>query len=264
MGASSWACELAGCSRWAGRRAPLAISPGSGAPFVSRQLIQRLVTSNPSPAYVERIAKVFNNDGKGVKGNLKAVVRALLLDRDATNVSTIASAGKLREPMLRFIAWARAWNARSPTDAWNIGNTSDPSTKLGQSPLRSPSVFNFFRPGYVPPNSAIASAKLVAPEFQITNESSVVGYVNYMQRAVSRGVGEVVADYSTLMPLADNSTQLIDEIALQLAARLSSATLTVLRNAVNSMPAGTDAARLNRIYAALTLVLAAPEFLVLK
>ena len=103
---------------------------------------------------------------------------------------------------MRFAGWARAFGATSPCGAWAIGDTSDPATRLGQSPLRSPSVFNFFRPGYVPPNSAIAAAGLVAPEFQITNESSVVGYVNYMQRAVSATAsGDVKADYTRLLAL---------------------------------------------------------------
>lgn len=240
------------------------------APFISRQLIQKLVTSNPSPAYVTRVATVFNNDGAGVRGNLKAVIRALLLDAEARTPSATAGSsapafGKLREPMLRFAAWARAYGAASASDAWGIGDTSDPASRLGQSPLRSPSVFNFFRPGYVPPNSAIAAASLVAPEFQITNESSVVGYVNYMQRAVSKGIGDVKADYSSLLPLADNAQSLLDEINLVLAAgQIGSDNLSLMRGAVNAMPSGTDARRYNRIYAALTLVLAAPEFIVQK
>ncbi len=240
-------------------------------PFISRQLIQKLVTSNPSPAYVARVASVFNNDGAGVRGNLMAVIKALLLDSEARNnsrsvdASTTATFGKLREPIMRFIGWARAFNASSPSDAWNIGNTSDPATRLGQSPLRSPSVFNFFRPGYVPPNSAIADAAMVAPEFQITNESSVVGYVNFMQRVVSKGIGDVTGDYSSLLPLADNGQSLLNELNIVLAAgQISSNNLTLLRGAIDSMPAGRDNARYNRIHAALTLVLAAPEFIVQK
>jgi len=237
-------------------------------PFVSRQLIQRLVASNPSPAYVSRVAAVFNNNGSGVKGDLKAVVKAILLDDDArsASVASAASSGKLREPMLRFTGWARAWQAKSASNAWSIGNTSDPSTKLGQSPLRSPSVFNFFRPGYVPPNSAIASAGLVAPEFQINNESSVVGAVNYMQRAMSgTGVGDLAADYTALLAIADDSAALAAEINLVLAAgQLGVATLSTIATAVATLPGGSDPNRLKRIYASLTLAVAAPEFVVLK
>jgi len=232
------------------------------APFISRQLIQRLVTSNPSPAYVGRVAAVFNNNGNGVKGDLKAVIKAILLDQEARAAAgtTSNSFGKVREPILRFAGWARAYNVTSPSDAWAIGNTTDPSTRLGQSPLRSPSVFNFFRPGYVPPALGV-----VAPEFQLVNESSVVGYVNYMQGAISKGVGDVKADYATLLPLADNVPALIDEINLVLAAgQLGSDTVNLIRNAIAGMATGTDAARANRIYAALTLVMAAPEFIIQK
>lgn len=237
------------------------------APFIGRQLILRLVTSNPSSAYVTRIAGVFNNDGAGVKGNLRAVVRAILLDDEARNAARLADPqfGKQREPIMRLAAWARAFKATSATDSWTVGNTSDPATRLGQSPLRSGSVFNFFRPGYVPPNSAIGSAGLVAPEFQITNESSVVGYVNYMQGVVKNGAGDVKADYSALLPLADNAQSLLDELNIVLAAgQLSSASIALMKGALDSMAAGADAARLNRIYAALVLVLAAPEFIIQK
>ncbi|MDQ6640417.1 MAG: DUF1800 domain-containing protein, partial [Pseudomonadota bacterium] len=237
-------------------------------PFVSKQLIQRLVTSNPSPAYVSRVATVFNNDGGGGKGNLAAVVKAILLDDEARSAGVAAgvSAGKLREPMLRFTAWARAWNASSPGNGWSIGNTSDAATRLGQSPLRSPSVFNFFRPGYVPPNSAIAAASLVAPEFQLNNESTVVGAVNYLQRAMSaQGVGDLAADYTALLAIADDAVALVAEINLVLAAnQISAASATLISNAVATLPGGSDALRLKRIYASLTLVVAAPEFVVLK
>ena len=201
-------------------------------PFFVRQLIQRLVTSNPSPAYVARIATVFNDDGSGVRGNLRAVVRATLLDDEARNASLAAgtSYGKLREPMLRLIGWGRAFGATSPSGAWAFGNTSDAGTRLAQSPLRSPSVFNFFRPGYVPPNSSLGTAALVAPEFQIANESSVVGCINYLQRVVAGSVGDITADYGALLLLADDAGALLAEINLVLAAnQLSAATVSAPR-----------------------------------
>jgi hypothetical protein len=106
---------------------------------------------------------------------------------------------------------------------------------------------------------------MVAPEFQITNESSVVGYVNFMQTVVSKGIGDVKADYGTLLPLADNSQALLDELNLVLSAgQLSPATLALIKGGIDTLASGTDAARLNRIYAALVLVLAAPEFIILK
>ena len=235
------------------------------APFISRQLIQRLVSSNPGAGYVARISAVFNNDGHNVKGNLKAVIRALLLDPEARTLPQSPGAGKVREPIVRLAAWARACAATSASDTWAIGNTSDPASRLGQSPLRSPSVFNFFRPGYVPPGSGIAAAGLVAPEFQIANESSVVGYVNFMQSLVGSGIGDVLANYTPWLPLADNGANLVAEINTVLAAgQLGAATQTLILNAINGMPKGTDALRLNRIRVILVLVLAAPEFIVLK
>ncbi len=236
-------------------------------PFIGRQLIQRLVTSNPSAAYVTRVAAVFADNGAGVRGDMKAVLRAILLDAEARNAPvTAGSFGKLREPVTRFVNWARGFGATSPADTWAIGDLTDPATKLGQSPMRSPSVFNFFRPGYVPPNSAIASQGLTAPEFQITTESSVAGYVNFMQRAVSgAGVGDVRSSYPTLLPLANDSRALLAEVNLVLAAgQLSTATVAALASALDSIAATSDAGRLNRIHAALTLVLAAPEYIVQK
>jgi len=269
-------CAFLGHTLPAGTDAPARLSTAldlvfqhvNVAPFVSRQLIQRLVCSNPAPAYVQRVAQVFQNDGTGARGNLAAVVKAILLDADARSASTAAlpGAGKLREPVLRFTAWARAFQASSPSGAWAVGDTSDPASRLGQSPLRAPSVFNFFRPGYVPPGGGLAAQGLVAPEFQITHESSVVGYINWMQTVVASGVGDVKADHTALLPLADHPGALLDELNLVLAAgQLRPATLGALRSALATMPPPTTAtARSNRVHAALLLVLAAPEFLVLK
>ena len=237
-------------------------------PFISRQLIQRLVTSNPGSGYVGRVAAVFTDNGAGVRGDMKAVIRAILLDSEARSAAnaTSSSFGKLREPVTRFLNWARAFGAVSKADTWAINDLSDPATKLGQSPMRSPSVFNFFRPGYVPPNSAIASLGLTAPEFQITTESSVAGYVNFMQKTVSGvNVGDVKTDYPTLLPLATDSRALLDELNLVLAAnQIPAATLSTLATALDSIAVTSDAGKLNRIWAALTLVLAAPEYIVQK
>ena len=237
------------------------------APFISRQLIQRLVTSNPSPAYVARVATTFANDGNGKAGNFKAVIKAILLDDEARNPAKLndPAFGKLREPILRFTAWARAFNVSSPNETWPVGDTSDPASRLGQSPLRSPTVFNFFRPGYSPPNTLIGSASLVAPEFQITNESTVIGYINFMQRVVAGGISDLSADYAALLPKTDDAASLLDELNLVLAAnRIDASIIAKLRSAIDTMPKGTDAARRNRVYAALVLVLASPDFIVQK
>ena len=125
-------------------------------------------------------------------------------------------------------------------------------------------MFNFFRPGYVPANTAIADAALVAPEFQITNESSVVGYVNFMQRAVAGNLGDITPDFASLLPLTDDAPALVAEINLVLTAnQVSAATVAAFAGAVQTMPGGAaDANRRRRIHAALVLVLAAPEFIV--
>ncbi len=242
----------------------LAGHPNVG-PFVGRQLIQRLVTSNPSAAYVGRVAAAFANNGQGVRGDLQAVVRAILTDPEALSPSTAPGGGKLREPVVRLVQWARTFSATSPTGRWNVGDTSSPSTRLGQSPLRSPSVFNFFRPGYVPPGTAMGQAGQVAPEFQITNESSVVGYVNWMQSVVPNGVGEVKSTYADWLPLATDAAGLVDGLNTVLAAgQLGTASRNTVVAAVSAMPQGTDSQRLRRVHAAVWLVLAAPEYLVLK
>jgi uncharacterized protein (DUF1800 family) len=235
------------------------------APFISKQLIQRLVVSNPTPAYVQRVATVFNNNGSGVKGDLKAVITAILTDSEALTPPA-TSVGKLREPILRFVSWARVFGATSPTDLWNIGNTTDPGTRLGQSPGRSGSVFNFFRPGYVPPGTAIAAQGLVAPELQITNESSVAAYLNYMQGTIQNGRGEVKADYTvTWVPLATDAQKLLDQINLQLAGgAVSAATITKLKTAIETITSTTAAGQLQRVEAAILLIMAAPEYLVQK
>ena len=122
-------------------------------PFFSRQLIQHLVTSNPSPTYVGRVAAVFANNGNGVRGDMKAVIRAVLTDREARDDTQVDSItfGKLREPVVRLVQWAKAFNVASPTQAWPFGNTASSANRLGESPGRAPSVFNWFRPGYSPP-----------------------------------------------------------------------------------------------------------------
>ncbi|MBC7663293.1 MAG: DUF1800 family protein [Caulobacter sp.] len=246
--------------------APAAISAHQNlAPFFSRQLIQRLVTSNPSAAYVARVAAVFADDGHGVRGNLQAAVRALLLDAEARTPGDATTYGKLREPILRFTGWARAFAVTSPSGLWAVGDLSDAAKGLAQSPLRSPSVFNFFRPGYVPPNTALDAEALESPEFQITNESSVVGCVNYLQRAVAGSVADLTPDYSSLAAIADDANALLAELNLVLAAnQLGAATVKALATAVATMAGGTDTTRGARINAALVLVLAAPENIVQK
>ena len=238
------------------------------APFISKQLIQHLVTSNPTPAYVQRVATVFENNGSGVRGDLRAVVRAILLDTEARNDSAAAASttfGKLREPVMRFTAWARAFGLNSPTDKWPIGDTSPSNTHLGQMIGRSPSVFNFFRPGYTPPNTTIASAGLVAPEFQITNDPSVLGYLSFMIYLVQFNSADLKVDYTSILTKAADSQALLDEINLLLAAnQVSAATIAQFKPAIDSFGSTTADDLNRRVFSAIILIMASPEFIVFK
>lgn len=234
-------------------------------PFMGRQLIQRLVCSQPSAAYVQRVASAFNDNGRGQRGDLKAVIRAVLLDSEARSPGTGLASGKLREPVQRFVQWARHAGLKSPNEQWNIGDLSNPATRLGQSPLRSPSVFNFFRPGYVPPNSELGSHAVTAPEFQLCNESTVAGYLNFMQTVIAKGVGELRPDYAADLALAGDAGALVAQHALLLTgATLGADSQASIAAAVASMAADTEAARLLRVQASLMLVLASPDYLIQK
>ena len=256
-------------------------------PFFGRQMIQRLVTSNPSRSYVARVAAAFNNNGAGVRGDLKAVWSAILLDDEARSPAglTQASFGRLREPMLRFVQWGRTFGIRSAAGSWKIGDLGNPATQLGQSPLRPPSVFNYFRPGYVPPSTALAANRSVAPEFQLVNESSVGGYLNYMQGVIRNGVYvnapdqpnsgsnasngyDITAAYTAELALVTDAAALVRRLALLLCAdQLSASTQTLIVNALNATPvtaASTDAVKSNRVAAAVLMVMASAEYLVQK
>jgi uncharacterized protein (DUF1800 family) len=236
-------------------------------PFVSRQLIQRLVTSNPSAAYVGRVAAVFASNDAGVRGDMKAVIKAILLDVEARSDDALANptAGKLREPVMRLTAWGRFAKIASPANLWAFGDTSSQSNRLGQAMGRSSTVFNFFRPAYAPPATGISNAGLVAPEFQITNEQSVVAYVNYMQGLVANGAGDMKPDYADLVAKAGDSAALLDEVNLVLAAnQLGTATVAAIRAAIDSVPATATNGPVNRVGIAILLTLASPDFLTLR
>jgi uncharacterized protein (DUF1800 family) len=244
-------------------------------PFISKQLIQRLVTSNPSPAYVGRVAAVFNNDGKGVRGNLGAVVQAILIDPDARTVSAALADpnfGKLREPVIRMANWMRAFNAQSASGGWLLTSTAA-NTSLAQAPLTSSSVFNFFRPGYVAPGTKTGKLGYVAPEFQIADEVSVAGYLNTMQGAINAGVGtgrDITVAYTTELGVANDANALAERMNLLLLnGQMSAALKTRIVDAVNSVaiPGGTatqaqiNAALLNRSKLANFMAMASAEYL---
>ncbi|TQF67643.1 DUF1800 domain-containing protein [Pseudoalteromonas luteoviolacea] len=144
------------------------------APFISKQLIQRLVKSNPTPAYVQRIALIFNDNGTGTRGDMAAVVKAILLDDEARKYSSVFEhSGKIKEPILTKLHFWRTLNAASQLNryyTWNLQST------YGQGPLLSPSVFNFFRPDHKP--SELLNSGLVAPELQIATDSNMISTTN--------------------------------------------------------------------------------------
>jgi len=256
------------------------------APFISRQLIQRLVTSNPSPAYVRDVATAFVEARRGTQ--MQSLVTAILLHPEARAVSR--GPAKVREPVLRLSAYLRAFAHTSVTGAWKMGNTDSPTTALGQTPLRAGSVFNFYRPGYVAPGSQSAAAGLVAPELQLFNESSASGYVNFMRDNVGSGVGQyqgtvngvvqnkrdLQRDWSAELDLANTPAALVARVAdrllfgqpsaalqTELVAAVNSIAVPVL-NATGSNLAAVNTAKRNRVNVAVLLTLVAPEFLVQK
>jgi uncharacterized protein (DUF1800 family) len=258
------------------------------APFISKQLIQRLITSNPSPAYVQAVASVFNNNGAGAKGDLKAVIKAILTHPEARRPA--GTAGKVREPVLRLSAYLRAFSHSSDTGRWRVGNTDNPGGSLGQTVLRSASVFNFFRPGYVPPGTQTSAAGLVAPEMQLLNETSASGWVNTMRDNISQGTGiyngvvngvtfnrrDLQRDWAYEMALAPRTAELVTVVTNRLlygatSAALSNEIFTTVNkivipplNANGSNQAAVDAAKRNRINTAVLLTVSSPEFVVLK
>lgn len=233
-------------------------------PFFATAMIKRLVTSNPSPAYIGRVAAAFNNNGAGVRGDLKAVWTAILTDAEARALPDAATGGKLREPIVRFVQWARTAEVATATGKWAIADLSSMQS-LGQSPLRSPSVFNFFRPGYVPPNTAMADKGMVAPEFQIVNETTTAGYLNFMLSSVKSGVNDVKPQYTSLLQTADDAAALVGAVNLRMTGnQLSPATATLIQTAVAGLPATTNDQKQTRVQAAIFLTLAAPEYLIQK
>ncbi|MBK9708937.1 MAG: DUF1800 family protein [Acidobacteria bacterium] len=237
-------------------------------PFIARQLIQRLVTSNPSPGYIYRVTQKFNDNGSGVRGDMKAVIRAILLDYEARSLDVIANQGygKMREPILRFAHLLRAFNYSCPCGTFPIYWMDSPEYALGQNPLRSPTVFNFYEPGYSHPGH-IASAGLKSPEFQITNDTSVIGISTFFHYVVREGFKweegkPLTPDYSAFTRLASNPAQLIDQLNLVMTAGgMSSQLRTLLINEITKMPSNDMQARVTM---AVHLILTSPDYVIQK
>lgn len=248
-------------------------------PFFGRQMIQRLVTSNPSPAYVARVAATFDNNGAGVRGDLKAVWRAILLDDDARGAASLASPthGKVREPMVRVLQWLRSFGARSRAGVWLWPlDLESPLLWYGQRPFVPPSVFNWFRPGYIPPGTALAAAGATAPEFQILNESSLCQWANAIDGLnlnAGAGAGFAFGDFeialTTERELAHDARALVQRLNLLLAAgqisEINRQRIVEILELGTNVPANADDSRRRwRVIAAITLVMTCVEYLVQK
>ncbi|WP_144375362.1 DUF1800 domain-containing protein [Thiolapillus brandeum] len=247
-------------------------------PFISRQLIQHLVTSNPSPDYVARVARVFNDNGQGVRGDLYATVKAILTDVEARygHMTRPQTFGKLREPLLRQTQMWRALHAMPIGGDW----VRDwyPEYFLAQAPLRSPSVFNFFTPGFAPPGE-ISERGLVAPEFQITNETYVSRTANKIWYLLFQGyrgspyasADAMELDLNPLIDLADRPQALLDYLDLlfmagQMSDGMRDVLMDVAQNTAmdNEWLDGNTTPGTFRVMSVLYVLLTSPEYVVQK
>lgn len=237
-------------------------------PFVARQLIQRLVTSNPSPAYVYRVARVFANNGQNVRGDLTAVVRAILLDYEARNQTAPGGTtfGHEREPIVRYAGLMRAFHAAAADGTYYF---EYPMDSLAQLPLDAPTVFNFFEPSYSQAGP-IAAAGLVAPEFQITTDTTVVTSINYLRSVIYRDPNVMYPDNVVLnwtpaeLALANTPSALVDMLNTRLmngqmpAAMRSSIITNVTSITVN--PGNPNPGLLSRARRAAFLIISSSQF----
>ncbi|RFC47746.1 MAG: hypothetical protein DUW69_001360 [Verrucomicrobia bacterium] len=248
------------------------------APFISRQLIQRLVTSNPSDGYVSRVSATFLNNGRGQRGDMLAVIKAVLLDPEARSVAFISDPehGKLREPYVRLTHLLRAFHYQVSAGAglrFSLGNANE--NTLGQFPLASPTVFNFYAPDYSP-RGPIGDAGLVAPEFQIQNAVFGIATPNFFYNLATTyvGVGNFSLGLGPQIALTESATDLsplLDNVDLLLTAgtlsATSRATILATLNAVTpsmltSNTPGTLA--MARVQLAIYLVAISPDYAIQK
>jgi uncharacterized protein (DUF1800 family) len=233
-------------------------------PFIARRLIQRLVTSNPSPEYLSRVAEVFNDDGTGQRGNLGAVVRAILLDVEARPDAEAATdvTGKVKEPLLRLIQLWRAYNASAPSGLYRL---VDADLKYGQGHLLSPSVFNFFTPDYAP-QGEISERGLTAPEMQIATEYLNTQVTNFFYtQVVSRnstmtGFGKdiVLINIAEEVALAADVDVLVARLSDKLlGGRISTSLAAEARAAALRFPATKPGLR---VADAMYLIVTSPQF----
>jgi uncharacterized protein (DUF1800 family) len=208
-------------------------------PFISKQLIERLVTSNPSPDYVGRVAAVFADNGSGVRGDLKAVVTAILMDPEARRGDDATQAqpndGKLKEPVLFITNVLRAMNAVS-----DGASLSDQASNMKQQPFFSPTVFNFYHPDQV-----IQGSTLIGPEFEIFNTSTTIARANFVNSLVYGQVSSTTTvDLSGYVPLAANPDQLVTAVAaVMLRGQVSDSMRGTLVTTLTGIPDNTRRTR---------------------
>lgn len=231
-------------------------------PFISRSLIQFLVTSNPSPEYIERIANVFISDDNGERGNLGSVVKAILMDPEARNptVANSAQFGLLREPVIRTMHLARLAQTNQNGDLlwWDF---DDYYNETLQQPLFSPSVFNFFSPDYAPPG-ILSDTGLVGPAFEITNSYTSVSLPNQLWTNVDQGINlhaqySFLSNYSNFIPYADDNEALLDYVNLvACAGNMSASNRSIIRSSLETVESSDQ---VGKVKLALYLALMSPN-----
>ena len=243
-------------------------------PFIGEQLIQRLVTSNPSGAYVTRVANVFNNNGLAVRGDMKAVIRAILLDPEARTprASQPNSFGKLREPILRFTHLHRAFGAVMGNGYRSIYDLGG-SDSLGQSPLRAPSVFNYYSPDYAP-SGPLSDADLVGPEFGIANSATISGFMDFSKYGIIGGFNSGAVNpgdwlnpnYAATIALATNPPAMVDALnVLLLSSGMSMQFRTQLIDVATKLTdSNATTQNTERFKTVLWLILNSPEYSIQK
>ncbi|RJY09157.1 DUF1800 family protein [Aurantiacibacter aquimixticola] len=232
-------------------------------PFLATRLIQSLTTSNPSSGYVSRVARVFANNGKGERGDLAAVIRAVLLDGEVRS-GPVRGGGRLRDPVQRFTNWGHAFRVDDEKDEWSMPMLVG---SLGKEPGWSPTVFNFHESDYSPPRTRISERGLVAPEFQILSEQTAMQHINFTAKAVRGWLGYygLAPDRKDFAALSDDARALVDELALVLAAdQISAARRDQIVQIVETATVSQKDRETWRINLATLAVMISPEYLVIE
>jgi uncharacterized protein (DUF1800 family) len=242
-------------------------------PFIARKLIQRFTVSNPSPKYIHDVAQAFIDNGSGVRGDMGSVVKAILLHPEAREPALAydPAHGRLREPLLRLMAYARAFEITSP-QTYGLFPFYRLDEVFGQSPYDYPTVFSFYLPDYQP-IGGILDRGLAAPEFQIHNDITALSLPNSIRTLVYEGISDDIGnrgysqgdlDLTYEIALADDSSALLDHLDLMLTAgRLTAANRATIAGVIDAMPSGSDAELEDRVQRALWLFGLLPEFNVL-